>query len=165
MALSKTDMERKREKRRAKKEKIDKLTNWYMINLSWGVLCFIALGIVENLYGNTSTVLTAPIAMKIVGVVLAVLAVALFVLGKTGVIKNTKRANHYSIFVGIAALVSLWIGFYAVIRNAVIAVVPALSGIRSEWWFAWGFRYLIGVYLIVAFIVVTVKTALAAKGK
>lgn len=158
-------LENKRERRRAKREKIDKLTNWYMINLSWGVLCFIALGIVENLYGSASTVLTAPLTMKIVGLVLAIASIAVFVLGKTGVIKNTKRANHYSIFLGVAALVSLWIGFYAVIRSAVITVIPALANLRSEWWFAWGFRYLIAIYLILGFIVISIKTALASKGK
>ena len=165
MALAKTENERKREKRRAKKEKIDKLTNWYMINFSWGVLCFIALGIVENLYGSASTVLTAPLTMKIVGIVLAVAAIALFVLGKLVIIKNRKRANNYSIFIGIAALVSIWTGFYAVIRSTVISIIPAFSTLRSEWWYAWGFRYLIGIYLVVAFIGVTVKTALTAKGK
>ena len=158
-------MELKREKRRAKREKIDKMTNWYMINLTWGVVCFILLGFVENLYGSASTVLTAPFAMKIVGIVLALGAILLFVLGKIGIIKNTKRAYDYAIFVGIAALSSLWIGFYAVIRTAVIGLAPALGALRSEWWYAWGFRYLIAAYLIIAFIVVTVKTALCSKGK
>ena len=165
MALSKTDMERKREKRRAKKENIDKMTNWYMINLTWGVVCFILLGFVENLYGSASTVLTAPLVMKIVGIVLALGAILLFVLGMPGIIKNTKRAYNYAIFVGIAALSSLWIGFYAVIRSAIIRIIPALGALRSEWWYAWGFRYLIAAYLVIAFVVVTVKTALCSRGK
>ena len=162
MALSKSDVERKRERRIERKKKIDKLTNWYMINLSWGVLGFIALGVVENAYGSASTVLTAPIAMRTIGVILAVLSVALFVLGK---MKNIKRATNYGIFSGVAALCSLWIGFYAVMRNVFSAIVPALSSLRSEWWYAWGPRYLLVIYLVVAFIVVSVKTALAAKGK
>ena len=165
MALAKNDMERKREKRRAKRAKIDKLTNWYMINLSWGVLCFILLSYVENLFGSASTVLTAPLVLKITGIVLAAFAVALFVLGKLGVIKNTKRAYNYAIFVGIVALCALWMGFYAVIRSAVIGIVPALGTLRSEWWYAWGFRYLIVAYLVVAFVVVTVKIALCSRSK
>ena len=165
MALAKNDMERKRENRRAKRAKIDKLTNWFMINLSWGVLCFIILSYVENLFGSASTVLTAPLAMKITGLVLAVGAVAIFLLGKLGIIKNTKRAYNYAIFVGIAALSALWIGFYAVIRSAVIGIIPALGTLRSEWWYAWGFRYLIAAYLVASFVVVTVKIALCSKSK
>lgn len=165
MPLSKSDIERKREKRRAKKEKIDKLTNWYMINLSWGVLGFIAFSFVENLFGSAETVLKAPMIMKILGIVFIVLGVLLFVLGKTNVIKNTKRANDYAIFMGVVALISLIIGFYSNIRNVVIGILPQAAALRSEWWYCWGFRYLLAAYLIIGFIVVTIKTALAAKGK
>lgn len=165
MAVAKSEMERKREKRRIKREKIDKLTNWYMINLSWGVLGIIALSFVENLFGNAETILSAPVIMKVVGVVFAALAIAIFAVSRLGKFKNTKRATNYSIFMGVIALISLWIGFYANIRSILISVIPALSSLRSEWWYVWGFRYLIAIYLIAAFVVVTVKTALYAKGK
>ena len=165
MASAKSDMEHKREKRRAKREKIEKLTNWYMINLSWGVLGFIALGLVERLYGSASTVLTAPIVMKVIGAVFAVSAAALFVIAKAAKIKNTQRAVNYSIFLGVIALISLCIGFYSNIRNLLVTAIPMLGNLRSEWWYAWGFRYLLIIYLAAAFIVVTIKTAVYSKSK
>lgn len=165
MAVSKSDIEQKRVKRRERKEKIDKLTNWYMINLSWGVAGFIALGFVESGFANGATVLEMPIIMKILAAVFAVGAVLLAVFGKCGVIKNKKRAFDYSLFLGVLTLISLWIGFYAKIRNAVISLIPALKDVRSEWWYSRGFRYLLAIYLVVGFVVVTVKTSRAAKGK
>lgn len=165
MAVSKSDIELKRVKRRERKEKIDKLTNWYMINLSWGILGFIALGFIESGYSNSATVLEMPIIMKILAAVFFVGAAALAMLGKCGIIKNKKRAFDYSAFLGVLTLVSLWIGFYANIRMAAVSLIPALKDIRSEWWYSRGFRYLLAIYLIVGFVVVTVKTSKAAKGK
>lgn len=165
MAISKSDVMAKREKRRAKKERIDKLTNWFMINLSWGVVGIIALGFVETAFSNPSTVLTAPTVMKWLAAVFFVLAAVLYLLGKFGVLKNKKRATDYSIFLAVLTLVSLWIGFYAPIRNFVIAIIPALKNLRSEWWYAWSLRYILIAYLVVAFIVVAIKTTLAEKGK
>lgn len=164
MAVSKSDIEQKRAKRRAKKEKIDRLTNWYMINLSWGVLGFIALGFIESGFANSATVLEMPLIMKVFAAVFFVGAVLLFALGKKGVIKNGRRAKDYSVFLGVLTFISLWIGFYAQIRMAIVSVIPALKDLSSEWWYSRGFRYLLIAYLVVGFIVVTVKTSKAAKG-
>ncbi len=160
MAISKSDVELKRNKRREKKEKIDKLTNWYMINLSWGVVGLIALGFVESAYGGLY-INTVPTVMKVLAALFFVFAVVLFALGKTHVIKNTKRANNYAIFMGVVGLASLWIGFFAKIRNFVVGIIPALASLRSEWWYAWSIRYVLVAYLVVAFIVITIKTTLA----
>ena len=165
MAISKSDMMAKREKRRAKKERIDKLTNWFMINLSWGVVGLIALGFVERAFSNPATVLLAPNVMKWLAAVFFVLAAVLYLLGKSGVIKNKKRARDYSVFLAVLTLASLWIGFFAPIRNVAVAIIPALKNLRSEWWYVWSLRYILIAYLVVAFIVVTVKTTLAEKGK
>lgn len=165
MAVSKSDISKKREKRREKQERIEHLTNWYMINLSWGVAGLIALGFVESAYANAATILTAPIVMRILGAVFLLGAALVFVLGKSGVIKNTKRAIHYSVFLLVTSAVSFWIGFYTYIRNVVVAVIPSLSALRSEWWFVWSFRYILVAYLLVAFIVVTVKTTRAEKNR
>jgi len=165
MSISKSDIALKREKRRAKKERIDKLTNWFMINLSWGVLGLIILGFIESAYSNVSTVLTAPIVVRILAGVFFVCGAVMFGLFKAGKIKNADRAKNYSIFLGVLTLISLWLGFWVQIRNIVIAVIPALANLRSEWWYVWSLRYLLVAYLVVAFIVVTVKTTLAEKGK
>lgn len=163
MTVSKSDVELKREKRIKKKAYIDKLTNWYMINLTWGALGFIALGFVESAF--KSAVFETMNTMKILAAVFFVLGIVLFTLGKTGVIKNTRRAKDYSIFLGVLTVILLWIGFFTSIRNAVISVLPALAALRSEWWYAWGFRYLIVIYLVVGFIVVTIKTKRYEHGK
>lgn len=160
MAISKSDVELKRNKRREKKEKIDKLTNWYMINLSWGVVGLIALGFVESAY-NGLYINTVPTVMKVLAAILFVFAAVLFALGRANVIKNTKRANNYAIFMAVVGLIGLWIGFYAKIRNFVVGIIPSLGYLRSEWWYAWSIRYVLVVYLVVAFIVITIKTTLA----
>lgn len=162
MAISKSDVELKRNKRREKKEKIDKLTNWYMINLSWGVLGLIALGFVESAFSGLY-INTVPTVMKVLAALFFVFAAVLFVLGKTNVIKNTKRANNYSIFMAVVGLAGLWIGFYAKIRNLVVGIIPSLGYLRSEWWYAWSIRYALVLYLVVAFIVITIKTTLAER--
>lgn len=163
MALSKSEIELKKERRREEKRKIDKMTNWYMINFCWGVLAFLSLGLVERLFSSADTVLIAPTVMKIVAAVFAVGAIVVFVLGKIGKIKNTKRANDYAVFLLVIAVVSLIIGFYAQIRNLFVSLIPALGALRSEWWYSWSFRWLIGIYLLVGFIVVTVKIALSSR--
>lgn len=160
MAISKSDVELKRNKRREKKEKIDKLTNWYMINLSWGVVGLIALGFVESAY-NGLYINTVPTVMKVLAAIFFVFAAVLFALGKANVIKNTKRANNYAIFMAVVGLAGLWIGFYAKIRNLVVGIIPSLGSLRSEWWYAWSIRYALIVYLVVAFIVITIRTAIA----
>ena len=165
MAISKSDIALKREKRREKRERIDKLTNWFMINLSWGVLGLIVLRFVESAYSNVSTVLTAPIVVRILAAVFLICGAVVFGISKSGKIKNVGRAKNYSIFLGVLTLISLWLGFWVQIRNVVIAVIPALSSLRSEWWYVWSLRYLLVAYLVVAFVVVTVKTTLAEKGK
>ncbi len=162
MAISKSDVELKRNKRREKKEKIDKLTNWYMINLSWGVVGLIALGFVESAYSSLY-INTVPTVMKVLAAIFFVFAAVLFALGKTNVIKNTKRANNYAIFMAVIGLAALWIGFYAKIRNLVVGIIPSLGYIRSEWWYAWSIRYVLVAYLVVAFIVITVKTTIAER--
>ena len=162
MAISNNDVELKRKKRMEKKERIDKLTNWYMINLSWGVVGLIVLGFVESAY-NGLYINSVPTVMKVLAALFIVLAAVLFGLGKANVIKNTKRATNYSIFMAIVGLAALWIGFYAKIRTLVIGIIPALGSLRSEWWYAWSIRYILVAYLVVAFIVITVKTAMADK--
>ncbi len=165
MALNKTENEIKWKKRQAKRDKIDNLSNLFMINLVWGVVGFIALGIVGRLYSDFKTILVAPMILKITAAVLFAVAIVLFVLGKMGVFKNKKRAINYSIFAAATALISLYLGFYAQVRNILIKVFPALSSIRSEWWYLWGPRYLIGIYLVALFIVITIKILILNKKK
>ncbi len=160
MAISKSDVELKRCKRREKKEKIDKLTNWYMINLSWGVVGLIALGFVESAFSGLY-INTVPTVMKVLAALFFVFAAVLFALGKTNVIKNTKRANNYAIFMAVVGLAALWIGFYAKIRNLVVGIIPSLGYLRSEWWYACSIRYVLVAYLVVAFIVITIRTTIA----
>lgn len=165
MAIAKSNQEVKREKRRERQVSIDKLTNWYMINLSWGIVGIVALRIIESGYGSADTILQMPIIMKVFAAVFAVCAIALFACGKTGVIKNTSRAYNYAIFTCVAALLSLWIGFFAQIRLLVCKVIPFLYGIDSRWWISWGPIIGIIVYLVLALIWTGIKTAALEKGR
>jgi len=65
----------KRQKKLEKRMKVDKVTNWFMINLAWGVLALILLRYMEN------TIMIHPEKMLIPAIFFGVIAVVLFVLG------------------------------------------------------------------------------------
>lgn len=163
MAVAKSNQEMKREKRREKKAALERLTNWYMINLSWGIVGIVALRFVENGFSSADTILIMPTVMKVIAAIFAIVAVALFVCGKTKVLKNTSRCFNYGIFTAVIALVSLEIGFYnkvlIVLRNMNIA--PA----DSRWLVSWGFIAAIVAYLVLALIWTGVRIAMVEKGK
>ncbi len=163
MAVAKSNQEIKREKRREKRAVLERLTNWYMINLSWGIVGIVALRFVENGYSSADTILQMPTIMKVIAGVFAVLAVALFICGKTKVLKNTSRCYNYGIFTAVIALVSLEIGFYnkilLLLRNMKIMIAD------SRWLVSWGFIAGIIVYLVLALIWTGIRIAMIEKGK
>ena len=161
MAIAKSNQEVKRERQREKRVSVDKLTNKYMINLAWGIFGIVMLRFVESGYSSADTILQMPIILK----VFVALAVALFVCAKVGVIKNVTRANNYGIFSIVAAVVSLWIAFYAQIRMAFGKVAPFLLTLDSRWWISWGLIILVVAYLVIALIITIVKIAAIEKGR
>lgn len=153
MAAAKTNQNLKREKKAEKRRRIDRITNRFMINMSWGILCIIILLYMQNI------LLVNPGVLKIPAIIFGVAAVALFVCAKLNVFKNTWRAYHYSIFALVAAVVSLIMAFYPKIRLVVG------TGLDSRWWVTWGPIGGILIYLVVMFVVTAVLVARIEKRK
>lgn len=153
MAITKTNQKLKREKKLAKRTKIDKITNRFMINLVWGIVLIILL-----LYMQDVLVFNWQI-MKFPAIIFAVAAVALFACGKLGVIKNKSRAYDYSIFTAVLAVGSFIIAYYHKIRLVVG------TSLDSRWWVIWGPVSLILAYLVFAFIWTVVSIAIVEKKK
>ena len=154
----------KREKKREKKATIDRLTNWYMINLAWGILGIVFLRIIESGYNSTDMLLKMPVIMKVLIGVFAIIAVGLFVCGKF-VAKGKSRLYNYSIFSGVLALISAWIGFFPQIRALSLSLVPSLYALDSRWWISWGIIVLIVSYLVIALILTSIKIKFIECGK
>ena len=148
----------KRENRARQKEK---LTNWYMINLCWGLVGLLVLTVFYYCYKDINMLLHMPMVAWILTGVFAVGAIVVFVLGKKGVIKNTSRAVHYAAFMGVCAIVCLWLALYNKLRVYIEAAVNAISGGRiatvGSYWNVWLPMIGIGIYLVVAFIYYIIK--------
>lgn len=155
----------KRERKREKKATIDKLTNWYMINLAWGILGIVFLRIIESGYNSTNMLLKMPVIMKVFIGVFALIAIALFVCGKFLLAKYKSRFYNYGIFSCVLTLISAWIGFFPQIRSFLAGMFPSLYSLDSRWWVSWGIIILIAVYLVVSLISTSVKIALIEHGK
>ncbi len=153
----KTNQELKRQKKAEKRAKVEKTTNWFMINLAWGVFALIAMRYMEQ------SIIIIPNGMYIPAIIFAVAAVALLVLGFTKVIKNKSRAVNYAILSAVAAVVCLYFNYYHLVRNA----LPSLRAIltTSQWWTTGLVSVAILVYLVAAFIYTAVKIALIEKKK
>ncbi len=153
MATTKTNQELKKEKKLAKRAKIDKATNRFMVNLVWGIVLIIALLYMQNM------LLINPGAMKAPAIIFAVAAVVLFVCGKIGVIKNKGRAYDYSVFTAVLTVGSLIIAYYTKIRLVVG------TSLDSRWWITWAPVSLIIAYLVFAFIWTAIIVARVEKNK
>lgn len=155
--LNKEKMDRRRE-RAAYKEH---LTNWYMLNFIYGVLGIIVFLILGTCYRKSSMLVHMQTFSWVMTAIFAIGAATLFALGKMGKIKNTKRAVNYSILLGVCALFSLWLALYNKIRVIMEAAArvllrnPNLS--VNSYWNTRIPIILIVAYLVVSFIVYTVK--------
>ncbi len=163
--VSKTNQELKRERKRVKREHIDKTTNRYMVNLAWGILVIILLRFVETGYSSSNTILQMPTIMKSFAGVFGTLAIGLFVCGGKNLLGKKSVFLGYATFALVLALGSLWIGFYASIRNVVGELMPAMLNIRSDWWYSKGPIVIVVAYLVVTLIWTAIKVSLIEKGK
>lgn len=153
MAAAKTNQNLKREKKLARKAVIDKATNRFMINLVWGIVLIIALLYMQN------TLVINPGSMKIPAIIFAVMAVALFVCGKIGVIKNKGRAYDYAVFTAVLTVGSLIMAYYPKIRLVVG------TSLDSRWWVTWAPITLVLAYLVFAFIWTAITVARVERNK
>ena len=151
----------KNEKRHDRIAQKERLTNMYMINFTWGIVGILAFLYIGSLYKNTSVLVHMQTINWVLTAIFAVAAVVLFVLAKTGVIKNTSRANNYGIFMGVCALFGLWLALYNKIRPVMEIVAQKLLGnsnlMVSSYWNTRIPIIAICIYLVVAFIVYAIK--------
>lgn len=160
--MSKREKNAEKNKLRAQREKRrESLTNWYMINLSFGLLAIVVILLIGNLYRSGDTVGYMQIVAWVLTGVFAAAAILLVILGRCGVIKNRKRAYHYAEFMGVCALGSLWLALFNKIRYYAEMALIKITGnqaltINSHW----NIRMLIiaiVAYLIIAFVYYIVK--------
>ena len=141
--------------------KAEKLTNWYMIKLCFGVLAIIVLLILRKFYRTPSTLLYMQTAAWIITAVFAAAAIVIFVLGKLGIIKNFGRARNYSIFMLFCALGGLWLALYNKLRIPLEKVVQAITRnpdqAVSSYWNIYLLMIAVVAYLIGAFIYYVIK--------
>ena len=137
----------------------DRLTNWYMINLTWGAVAMGVLIYLQNCYKTASIAVHMQLVTWIMTAVFAAAAIVVFALGKTKVIKNYSRAKNYSIFLAVCALASLWLSVYNPIRAFVESIInkfDPLFMINSHW-NIWILMLGVGIYLVAAFIYYLIK--------
>lgn len=148
----------RRENRAKQKEK---LTNWYMINLCWGLVGLLALTVIYYCYKDVTALMYMPVVTWVMTGTFAVAAIIVYVLGKNEVIKNKTRAIHYAGFLSVCAAASLWLALYNKIRVIMQAAVNALTGGRiatiGSYWNVWLLMIAIVVYLVVTLIYYIVK--------
>lgn len=162
--MAKTHQQIKREKNREKRTRIEKTTNWYMVNLAWGIFTIILIRMVENGY-DAGHVFEVQNALKIFAGVFAVIAVGLFVCGKLNLLNRKHTFVGYGVFSGVLALGSLWEGYFAQIRNVFVNINPLFGGFDSSWWFSKLPIAIVVAYLVAALVWTAVRIACLEKGK
>jgi len=159
MAKNIGEIKNKQEQRRVKNAARERLTNWYMINMSWGFLGVILLQLVLNGYNritfvpNTHILMIDFVLWIVAGLLFLGGAILFFLWFKGG--RENSRFLNYSIFTWVCSLVALCISFYAQIRNTLIRMGIPMN-IHSHWR-VWFFMVLIGVWLIVALVIYFIK--------
>ena len=152
---------KKNNDRITRRERNEHLTNWYMINLCWGIVGLFVLILIYYGYNNVKTILTMQPMMWVLTGLFAAGTVAIWILGKTGVIKNKKRADHYTIFLAVCLLAALWLALYNRIRPIMESCARTILNrpnlTVSSYWNVWLLMIAIGIYLVVAFIYYVVK--------
>ena len=180
----KTNQALKKQKKLEKQAKVDKVTNWFMINLAWGVFGFIVLRYMSNPlmtdYENTFKAGLGKFAIFF-GIV-AVLLLVWGILGKCKVLKDdkqskdicaklargSKRAFNYGIFTVVVTAVFYYLSVYNEVRYFILNKFAWLYDTPfqlQEWWTTNGLSYAIGIYLLGAFIYTAVKIAIIEKKK
>ena len=151
----------KKNNRITRRERNEHLTNWYMINLCWGIAGIFVLILLYYGYNNVNTILAMQPMMWVFVGLFAAGAAVVWILGKTGVIKNTKRANHYAIFLIICLLAALWLALYnhirPVLENCARIILNRPELTVSSYWNVWLLMIAIGIYLVGAFIYYVIK--------
>lgn len=152
-------MKKKNSNKITKRERNEQLTNWYLINLCWGIIGFIVLIFIKNGYSSGDTIGFMQPMMWVLTGAFAISAIAFYVIGKK--YNKGQRVINYSAFMFVCTIVSLWLAFYNKIRPIIESVAQTL--LRNPlltigtFWNVWIPMIAIGVYLVVTFIWLTIK--------
>lgn len=158
---TKTQLEKNEAKMERNRQR-EKLTNWYMINLTWGIVGIMVLWYFRRLHYTNAMLYMQQIKWILTGV-FAVASGVLFTLSATKKVKNTSRVKNYGIFMAVCAFVSLWLALYNQIRVVAQDVLrtvlnnPSLA--ISSYWNIRIPIIAICVYLVVAFVVYVIKVS------
>ena len=188
----KTNIELKKQRKAEKKAKVDKITNWFMINLAWGVFGFIILRYMSNSLMMDYDPVTGEMDgfKNLLGkfsIIFGIIAIVLLVWGiltKFNVIKcgsnakkcvkklfsNPQRFINYGIFTAVLTLVLYYLSIYNKVRYYAIMnypswVGPETSFYAQEFWTTGGLSYAIGIYLLGAFIYTAIRVLIIEKKK
>ena len=157
MAKNLEQIKNKQERNRERQTTKDRLTNWYMINMTWAFVAVVVLQLIINGYHNTVLLLHMNLIMRIVAGVFALGGGFLCYLWIKGG-RTKSRFFNYAIFSWVIALVALLISFFAPIR-----MMFERMGLPHMFWthfprnMIWGIMMGIGLWLIIALVIYAIK--------
>ena len=170
VAVTKTNSMEKRAKRTEKMAASEKLTNGFMLTLTYGLGGIIILEIIRRHYLMFSYDF-ASIFSIVMGVIFALAAAGVAVLGSMKKI-SVSRSRNYTIFFVVSSLATLFLSF----DLRLLISKPLLA--TKEYWGAFDFlanlnlavdakfmEYGVVLFLVIAFIVYAVRLALLEKKK
>ncbi len=166
----KTNQALKKQRKLEKKAKVEKITNWFMINLAWGVFGFILLRYMSNPL-ITDYDMSLRDTLGVLGIIAAVIGVALIALRvvlnykQIKFFKKKRRVLNYGIFTLVIAAVLIYLQNYVDVRNVVCEMIPSMRRFSTYFWITDGLSYAIGIYLLGAFIYTAVRVAIIEKKK
>lgn len=164
--MKNTEKKAKAAQRRSQKHQTeaykDHITNLYMLHLTFGILGIILITFYGSLYKGSLILHMNTISWVITGI-FAVSSILLLSLGKTGKVKNTKRAYNYSILLWVCTGFGLWFSLFNKLRMVIESVLKFVTrndalSVNSYWIYRLPI-ILIVAYLIVFFIVYVIKIA------
>ncbi len=150
----------KKEKSIQRKQKRERLTNQYMIQMSYGLLGIVILYAMTSLYKNVNTLPYMYYINWIIFGIFTVLAVAFIWAGAAK--KSNRLKNYGCMFVG-CSLVALWMSLYNIIRPVMQNILRNLAGNEAlnldSFWVTRVPMIAIVIYLVIAFIVYCIRVS------
>ena len=153
------------QRRIQKHERKEQLTNMYMIQMTYGIVGVILLRYIQAGYswadrGTAPWDKIMPFLMNSALLLFAAGAGVLALLLALGKMKNVSRTKNYVVFLSALALVTMWIKYYNAFRiqlwNLILKVFPKVYQ-NADFGRFYILMYCVGVYLVIGFIVYSVK--------
>lgn len=150
----------KKEKNIQRKNERERLTNQFMIQMSYAVLGIVLLYVVQSLYKNMTTILYM---YYINWIVFGLFTVAAVIFIWAGLAKKSTRLKNYGcMFVG-CSLVALWLSLYTHVRPGLQDFLIKITGNQDlniySYWQTRLPMIAIVVYIVVAFIIYCIRVA------